>query len=93
MINNQKFIMPNKKSDDSIKYKVLKIWIIIVIIITIIYILYWYINYEIHPVAYYNINRQNFLRNNTSTYPPPLTSFMDPPSVLDGKYVRVENLV
>lgn len=88
-----KFAMPRAKSENFFKYKLLKIWIVVIIVITLIYLLYWYMNYEIHPVAYYNTNRLNFLRYNTVAHPPPLVNFMDPPSVLDGKYVTVENLV
>lgn len=79
-----------KKIDtESIQYRALKIWVIAVIIITIIYALYWYFYYEYHPVAYYDIRRQNYLRQHTPSYPPPLTSFMDPPDVFDDKYVKL----
>lgn len=85
--------MNNKKEKDVIiKYKSLKTWIILIIIVTFIYLIYWYFNYETHPVAYYNIRRQNYLRNNTPSYPPPLTSFMDPPDIFDSKYVKNDTI-
>jgi len=77
----------NNKDNDSIKYKALKIWVIITVILTLIFGLYWYCNYEIHPVAYYDSKTQNYLRSHTCSYPPPLTSFMDPPDVFNKKYI------
>lgn len=74
------------KSSDNIKYKSLRIWVILICIVTLIYSIYWYCNYENHPVAYYDTNRLTFLRNNTPSHPPPLTSFMDPPDVFNDKY-------
>ena len=79
-IKNTKFFMESKKFDNSIKYKALKIWIMVVMVITLIYFLYQWINYKTHPVT----KRQNFLRYNASAHPP---------SVFDRKYINVEHLV
>lgn len=89
-INNKSFLQANY--NERVKYKVLKIWLIIVIVVTIVYCLYWYLNYDIYPVSYYNIERQNFLRSNTSAHPPPLINFLDPPDVFGNKYVKAEQI-
>lgn len=86
------FLLKNKKNVN-IRYKFLIIWVVVVMIITIIYFGYWYFNYEFHPVAYYDINRQKYLRNNTPVHPPPLVNFMDPPDTFGNKYVKIEDLI
>lgn len=97
---DDKFVK-NKKSGspvgdlfiEPVKYKFLKMWIIAIIAITLIYFIYWYMNYEMHPVAYYNINRQNYLRTTTPAYPPPLVNFMDVPDVWNDKYVKAGDII
>lgn len=73
-------------SHDNIKYRSLRIWVVLICIVTLMYTAYCLCNYEHHPVSYYDVNRLTFLRNNTPSHPPPLTSFMDPPDVFDNKY-------
>lgn len=84
--NNNTFLVP-QKNDNDIKYKYLKLWVIVIILITVMYFTYWCINYDSHPVAYYDKNRLDFLRRNTGAHPPPLFNFMDVPDVFNNKYI------
>jgi hypothetical protein len=81
--------------NSQVQLKSIKLWLILVGVITLLYSIYWYYNYDSYPVAFYDANRQRqvYLRNHTTAYPPPLTSFMDPPDMFNSKYINLENLL
>jgi hypothetical protein len=78
------FNILNKNINMNILYKTIKIWIILFLIITIILGYYSYCINEYLPINY-NLNKISFLRKNTSSYPPPLINFFDPPDVFTIK--------
>ena len=82
------FAAPQRKDNDYIKYKFLKLWIIAIILITFVYVTYWFINYDTYPIAYYDKDRLDYLRQHTTAHPPPLFNFMDVPDIFSNKYVK-----